>query len=179
MFVKAFPGKNKSVFYIDSDGNTTILKGGSMNWRTHNPGSIRSYPFARKMGSIGEYNGFAIFPDYTTGKNALAALLKSPKYASKSLKVMLNRFAPPSENNTFHYQELLEKITGIDINTKISDLQDEDFNKVLLAIERIEGFKKGSIHQVVQNNYSQEHEVNWFEYLQNHVKKVFFTDSPI
>ncbi len=77
-YIKARPSANNSanVIYISSDGSLTVWYSGSRAWRNNNPGNIRYTPFAKRHGAIGKAGGFAVFPDYNTGRAALSALLR-------------------------------------------------------------------------------------------------------
>lgn len=95
MFIRAEKGKGLSVIYHRNDGTKLIKTGGTPAWRNNNPGNIRFYRFAKENGSIGNASGFAIFPDYDTGRRALARLLRGEKYQSLSIFDAVATYAPP------------------------------------------------------------------------------------
>ncbi len=85
-YVSARPSsKNPSwVVYIADDGSKTIRSCGSRSWRNNNPGNLRYTWFARDHRAIGTAGGFAVFPDYPTGRAALSALLHGTSYFNLS-----------------------------------------------------------------------------------------------
>jgi hypothetical protein len=68
---------------------------GSAATRNHNPGNIIAGHFALTHGAVGVADGYAVFPDDATGKDALRALLTGPAYKGKTVEVAINRFCPP------------------------------------------------------------------------------------
>ncbi|MFN0117306.1 MAG: DUF3892 domain-containing protein [Elusimicrobiota bacterium] len=143
MYTRAKSGKDNSVIYYDNKENMIIRTGGSRAWRNNNPGNIRPGGFSSKYGAIGSAGGFAIFPTYQAGRQALAALLKGKTYSGLTLFSAIARYAPSHENNTENYRKLIKKLTGLDLDKKIGNLTDAEFNSVLEAIQIIEGFTKG------------------------------------
>lgn len=148
--------QNYDVVYTLSDGNKLKRSGGTRAWRNNNPGCIRYSDFARKQGAIGKAGGFAVFPDEDTGKKAIASLLKSDKYNKLTIAQAIFKYAPPHENDTENYKNMLRRMTGIPINTRISDLTDSQMVKVVFAIKIIEGWKKGkeTLITTKEKNYS-------------------------
>lgn len=145
MFVRAQKGKGLSVIYYRNDGARLIRTSGTPAWRNTNPGNIRSSKFARENGSIGDTNGFAIFPDYETGRRALARLLRGEKYRNLSIFDAVATYAPPEDKNDVeNYRKLLKQFTKLDLNRKLKSLTAIEFQSVLDAIQRIEGWKPGT-----------------------------------
>ncbi len=139
MFVRALQGKGNSVIYIAEDGTRMIRRGGKWTWRNNNPGNLSKGPKSRSLGSIGVAGGFAVFPDYKTGRKALKALLESTYY-HWSLFRLVEKYAPPEDNNDVeNYRKLLRKFTGIDLKRTIRTLNSKEMETLLNAIERIEG----------------------------------------
>lgn len=76
---------------------------GSRAFRNNNPGNLR---YAGQPGATGrDSSGFAIFPDYPTGWDALLRDLRAKLGRNPSLTIrsLLNVYAPPSENDTGAY----------------------------------------------------------------------------
>lgn len=134
-----------TVVYYDEQGRRTVYSGGSWAWRNHNPGNLRFGDFARRHGAIGSAGGFAVFPDLATGRAALAALLRGPTYAPLSIYAAIERYAPPSENQTDQYRELVAELTGLAVDRILSSLSADEFERVLDAIQRIEGYVVGQV----------------------------------
>lgn len=131
----------------NADGSVT-RQVGARNWRNNNPGNIEYGPFAKRMGAIGTDGRFAVFPDYETGRKAKASLIFEGKsYRDLSLKDAISRYAPPSENDTATYQRtVLASVGGT--NRKMADYSPAERNAILDAMQRVEGFKTGTVSVV-------------------------------
>lgn len=138
----------KDVIFVAADGTQYKQVGGTRAWRNKNPGNIRMSDFSRQAGAIGEAGGFAVFPDEQTGMQAIKRLLRGKNYNNLTIANAVSRYAPPSENNTVAYQRSLERITGMSINRRISELSDAELDKVANAIRQIEGWKPGQVVQM-------------------------------
>ena len=136
---------SNDVIYTNADGTTYRHTGGSRAWRNTNPGNIRYSEFSRRMGAIGEAGGFAVFPDEETGMRAITTLLRSDSYNRLTVAGAISRYAPPTENNTAAYHRQIEKLTGLSINRRMSDLTDAELARVAGAIRQIEGWKVGRV----------------------------------
>lgn len=131
------------VIYINSDGTKTRRSGGSRAWRNNNPGNITVSPFAQKHGAIGTAGGFAVFPDEATGAAAIKSLLRTNSYRDLTIAGAISRYAPPFENDTAAYQARIARDTGLDINRRMRDLDDDEIMRVVNTIRRVEGWKPG------------------------------------
>ena len=140
--VKIIAGK-RSVKYIYKDGTVEIREGGTLPWRNKNPGALRG-----SDKSVGRANKFAVFASEEDGMVAMKILLRSDKYCNLSLKAAIFKYAPPHENNTTKYQSDLKKYTGLDINRKIRDLNEEELERVAQTIKRLEGWKPGKLTRI-------------------------------
>ena len=140
--VEALEYKNE-VLYVMNTGDTISRHGGTRAWRNNNPGCLVYGDFARQRGAIGKGGKFAVFPDYETGRNALADLLRSDAYRNLSIERAITKYAPPHENNVAVYKKRLRKMTGLALGTKIRDLDSLALNKVADAICVIEGWVEG------------------------------------
>ena len=80
--------------------------------RNLNPGDLNFGTFAAKFGATNGDPRFAVFPSADAGWAALEALLKSPLYVGLTLEEAINRFAPPSENETHVYVQFVTRWTG-------------------------------------------------------------------
>ena len=130
----------KKVKYIYKDGTIEIREGGTLPWRNKNPGALRG-----SDKSVGRANKFAVFAQEEDGMAAMKDLLCSDKYCNLSLKAAIFKYAPPHENNTTKYQSDLKKYTGLDINRKIRDLNEEELERVAQTIKRLEGWVPGKL----------------------------------
>lgn len=139
---------SKDVIYTNPDGTQHRRTGGSRAWRNNNPGNIRYSEFSRRAGAIGSAGGFAVFPDEETGMAAIDALLRSDSYNKLTVAGAISRYAPPTENNTAAYHRQIEKMTGLSINKRMSDLTDAEMARVTNAIRTIEGWSVGRTVQM-------------------------------
>lgn len=138
----------KDVIYKMPDGTSVKRTGGTRAWRNSNPGNIRYSEFARRVGAIGQAGGFAVFPDEATGMYAIEALLRTDSYNKLTVQGAISRYAPPSENNTASYHRRIEKLTGIPITKKMSELTPGELTRVANAIKQIEGWDPGQTQRI-------------------------------
>ena len=57
------------------NGGTDTRSGGTLAWRTNNPGLLPFNPTTRSLGAIGEVDGVAVFANEDKGRAALMKLL--------------------------------------------------------------------------------------------------------
>jgi LysM repeat protein len=152
-FVKATYHSNiKAAEFIAEDGRHCIRSGGSLPWRTNNAGNLVSplqggVPAPKKTkGYIGfaqagvSNHHFFIFPNYEIGRCELKASLLR-QYSNKTLEETIKKYAPADDNNdTERYISDLNKMSGVERDTKIKDISDEQLNSVMDGIEKIEGY---------------------------------------
>ena len=96
------------------------------------------------MGAVGSDGRFAIFPNEDMGRKAADALLKGQGYANLNIKDAINKWAPPSENNTDAYVNAFKQ-AGLDPNKKYAELAPEDQQKFLDIQKRVEGGRAGTV----------------------------------
>ena len=88
--------------------------------RNHNPGNIEYGEFARKAGAVGSDGRFARFKTLEDGYRAMYRLLSSyQRRGLRTLRQMINRWAPPRENDTGAYVARVAKIAGVDPDAPI------------------------------------------------------------
>jgi peptidoglycan hydrolase-like protein with peptidoglycan-binding domain len=129
---------------------------GNVNWRMNNPGNLRDFPWTKKQpgyvgsGNAGASGTFAVFATPEDGFNAKKQLLFSPssKYVNMTIKDAITRYAPPTENNTLAYIDAVVKATNTSQNTPLNRLTPQQQNLMLDAINRMEGYKVGSIKTI-------------------------------
>ena len=141
--VKEVSKTDNGVCYLMDNGDKIERIGGSIAWRNNNPGCIRYGNRSINMGAIGKANGFAIFPDEETGMNAIKSLLSSDAYRNLSITSAIYKYAPPHENNTERYINLLCGVAHVSRNTKLCDLDDKQLTNVVCTIRTIEGWIVG------------------------------------
>ncbi|MBN1324846.1 MAG: hypothetical protein JW974_01365 [Alphaproteobacteria bacterium] len=134
---------DKETVYQDKNGKHYKKTGGTIAWRNNNPGNIRYSKFAVSQGAIGQAGGFAVFPDEDTGMTAIKALLNTKSYNNLTIEDAISRYAPPFENDTNAYQRRIEQLTGLSINMRINELNNQQMQNMVGAIKQIEGWKPG------------------------------------
>lgn len=141
---KAVSNGSSAVLYMNEDGSKVIRSGGSRAWRNNNPGNMRYSVFSKSHGAIGSAGGFAVFPDLATGRAALSALLHGQPYITLTIYDAIERYAPPKENDPDNYRKLIATFTGLDVHRKLNELTAAEFENVLNAIQRVEGYVVGT-----------------------------------
>lgn len=121
---------------------TEARRGGSLAWRNNNPGNIRNGSFAESHGAYAgkSSSGFAVFPTYEQGAAAIVELLKTPTYSGKTIAKAISTYAPSSDNNDpVAYAAHVERATGLQADTVMNTLTDDQLAAVAKAIEKQEG----------------------------------------
>lgn len=136
--------------YTNDDGSTTVLRGGTRAWRNNNPGNIKYGANAKAAGAIGaDDNGFAIFPNYQSGRQGIANVF-TRKYGSSTIDQAMQGYAPPTENDTAGYIASL-KDRGIPGDTLIRDFTPEQLNRLGDGIRDHEGWHAGTVTGAAAN----------------------------
>lgn len=138
MYRTAHAHDEKVIFYLDSAGNKYVASGGSLAWRLNNPGLVhRSGWFSRDHDSIGHFDHYAIFSNPEKGRAALAKWLHTKKYFKGSLKTLAKHYQP---NDSDSFANQLASLTNIPVRTKIKDLNKQEFEQLLVCIEKLCGY---------------------------------------
>lgn len=113
----------------------------SRGLRNCNPGNIRR----SKVHYLGEVrpsqdSDFKQFESMAYGYRAMFVLLDSyrRRYALNTLRQMLNRYAPPSENFTEGYIRFVSQKTGILPDEELNTRSDRDMVPIISAMSEIE-----------------------------------------
>lgn len=113
----------------------------SRGLRNCNPGNIRR----SKVHYLGEVrpsqdNDFKQFESMAYGYRAMFVLLDSyrRRYALNTLRQMLNRYAPPSENFTEGYIRFVSQKTGILPDEELNTRSERDMVPIISAMSEIE-----------------------------------------
>jgi len=141
--------EGRTTIYVKKDGTKIKRIGGSVAWRNNTPGNIRKSPFARQNGAVGETDKWAVFPNEEAGLVAITKLLRSKSYRDLSISEAIHRWAPASDNNNpKSYSQRVSKMTGLPVNTKINNLNDNDLMRVARAIQTVEGWTVGTEQKI-------------------------------
>jgi hypothetical protein len=94
--------------------------GGPIGLRNNNPGNLIESGISWE-GKIGSNGGFVVFDDVAWGIRAFATNFYSSitRYGTDTLRKYITRYAPPNENDTERYIQLVSQKTGISPDEKI------------------------------------------------------------
>lgn len=143
------------VSYTNPDGTTTTKVGGTISWRNNNSGNLvySSEDRAKRDGAIGiDTKGYAIFASEADGDKAREKVIKR-NWGNLSIEGMIYKYAPPDDgktptlkgNNPAQYTASVVKYSGLSKDLKINDLSPMQFNALLSAMKKHEGYKVGKI----------------------------------
>lgn len=138
MFRYACKGNNGGVVYFDSYGNKYVASGGHFPWRIQNPGLVHSRSrHARKNGSIGTCEGYAVFLSPLHGHQALCDWLRSKKIANGTLRT-IGSYYSKGEPDAFAIE--LSSVAKVPFDKKICQLDSLEFQRLLIGIEKSCGY---------------------------------------
>lgn len=134
-----------------------LRKGGTVSWRTNNPGNISYGALAKKYGAIGRWikpdgdqqqrtTGIAIFPTEEHGNELKKALWRRPLYIDKTIDEGVMKWTgtqPPGSG----YARDLARAANASLGTRIRDLTDQQLQGMVDKQKHWEGFKAGQISQ--------------------------------
>lgn len=143
------PNSNKSITIEMADGSI-IRRTGNRNWRNNNPGNLEYGKLAKQYGAIGSDGRFAIFPDQESGNKAREALLFE-RYGNTSLTSMIAKYAPPVENDTGKYQQVVLAAVN-NQNKKMSEYSASERQAIMQAMAKHEGFTEGQTEVIKQGS---------------------------
>ena len=134
---------------------------GSFAWLNNNPGNITGRPGGPDFGQYpGKFNwhNFLIFPDWDTGRAAIAQLLRGPGYVNLSLTDAFKKYAPAGDggNNPVQYAMDVASALGVDTSTTIGELDDDQMSVVQDKIQQIEGAIPGDSFDLDSTELPQE-----------------------
>jgi len=128
-----------SVFKLTAVLLGALFLGGIMNAkprgiRNNNPGNIRGSDLFKWDGEIGrDDKDFVIFARPEDGLRALARTLRTYRnnYGIQTIKGIINRYAPPSENITSSYAQHAAKAVGVPMD---APLEAHEYPKLMHVI---------------------------------------------
>ena len=102
---------------------------------TNNPGNIRFNPAYK--GCTGQNKGFCTFSSMGYGYRAILVTLTTyyTKYGLKTIRGIISRYAPATENDTENYITQVSRYSGFSAN---ENLTEENLIKLIPAIVRME-----------------------------------------
>ena len=133
---------------------TTVAKKLTRGYRNNNPGNIvLTYKDGDKLYWKGEIDGpdkrFKKFKSMPWGYRAMFVTLNSYiKKGYDTIKEIIYRWAPPSENNSAGYVFNVSKRSGIPSDVKVSFDDPEEIKKIVKEISFIENGIKPNIDEI-------------------------------
>ncbi|CRL60572.1 structural protein [Proteus vulgaris] len=108
--------------------------------RNNNPGNIRHGSKWQGLSAEQTDKDFCQFISSEYGIRAIYKLLQTyqKKYGLNTIKTIINRYAPPNENNTIGYISRTSKEIGIEIDTPINTQLKNIIIPLAIAIVNIE-----------------------------------------
>lgn len=193
-WIRAEEGQDNSVIYFDEDGNklTRFWKAyegqpaneaSTRSWRNNNPGNHSIGTFARKNGAIGAAGKipnkknldlkFAVYPDYDTGRKAQYLRLKEGKmYIDSTLNEFLRTYTgvekeAPDTQEVIDYRKAIKFFTKLDMDRTIRSLNDDEYEQLLDAMKKHEGWREGreefiEVKKILGVHFNKKHVVSEF-----------------
>jgi len=129
--------------------------GGSISWRTNNPGNVAYSGIAKSYGALGYIRAadgepVAIMPTLEHGLKLQMAQWRRPKYNNLTINQACRTWATGvgKQTGTSQYTIDMANAAGASIHTKVSDLSDEQLKNMLKKQAKLEGFKVGTVTTV-------------------------------
>lgn len=144
VFVSAYAPIAGRVVYRDATGAETIRESGSRSWRNRNPANLLKGSFAEIQGAIGADTTFAIFPSEAAGRDAAVALFRTPVFRQLTLAEAIGRYAPPEENDTAAYLDVVIAETSLDPAHPMATMSLARLRAIVAAIRTVEGWLVGA-----------------------------------
>lgn len=130
--------EDDAVLYMDASDCKYVAKNGNLAWRINNPGLIKHHcHYAKKNGSIGAFEKFAIFSNPLQGHQALREWLRSKTVFQSDLYGLGKHYQPTSPEQ---FAQNLASSLGIHPKITIKELTQPEFETLLAEIEKLCGF---------------------------------------
>ena len=138
------------------DGKSYKRSGGTLSWRTHNPGNLKFGKFSLSLGAVGKANeDSAVFPTLHIGKRAMRTLLfgEHSKYLNLTLKKAISVYAPEYDgNDPERYAQFISSKAKISILKTLNSLSTAESDLMIEAMIKFEGFKSGTVTSMEDKN---------------------------
>lgn len=129
-----------TVLYIDASDRKYAAKNGNLAWRLNNPGLVKHHcHYAKRNGSIGAWEKFAIFSNPCQGHLALKEWLNSKTMLQCDLFGIAKHYQISSPEQ---FTQALAASSKIPSKTKLKDLTQVEFDILLSSIEKLCGFSR-------------------------------------
>ena len=129
-----------------------VRSDGTISWRARNPGNIRSGEkygaYAGKKANTKSAGSFAVFPDESTGFEAIKTVLKG--YGNVTIAKAMSKYAPAGDgaNDPDAYARKVAKDMGVPVTTSVQDLDDGQMETFAEAIKHVEGWREGTTNSL-------------------------------
>jgi hypothetical protein len=144
-----------------SNGRVEIRRG-DFGWRNNNPGNIEAGSFADKYGAIPGGGRYALFPTVEAGNRARQALLfENNSYKNLTILEAIKRWAPPGPpdfNDYVSYAKKFADAAGVSVNTRMSELSQEQRDAAMRSQAISEGVKPGKTEVIKEGTDVQKPE---------------------
>lgn len=132
--------EGETVLYVDASDRKYAMKNGNLAWRINNPGLIKHHCHsAKKNGSIGTFEKFAIFSNPFQGHQALEEWLRSKTMIQSDLFAIAKHYSPSAFEQ---FAKELAAFSKISSEIKLKDLTELEFKRLLAAIEKMCGYEQ-------------------------------------
>jgi len=112
----------------------------TLAFRNNNPGNLR---FANQNGAVEGEGGYARFATPDAGFKALQRQIELDASRGHDLTSFINKYAPPTENDTAAYIDFVEKETGTDRKTPLTNFDIDKVSKAMAKFESGSTFEGG------------------------------------
>ena len=136
MYIKAFSHDDDIIFYFDGYDNKYVAKGGTLAWRTNNPGLVHSHSTSRPH-SIGACGQTSIFSSPQLGEKALTNWLHCKRYYHSTLIAIAKHYEP---NNPDNFLNTLCQLTHLKDIVKLSSFSKKEFQTLIWGLKQLSGF---------------------------------------
>jgi hypothetical protein len=155
----ASAGENVQMGQSVKIGNE-IHKGGTVSWRTNNPGNVSYGGLSKQYGAIGAWKkldgdeqqktvGIAIMPSIEAGDQLKMGLWRRPKYIGKTIDQGVQQWTGTLGPGS-GYAKDLARAAGVSLDTIIGELTDSQLKSMVTKQRAWEGFKPGQVIQAAQ-----------------------------
>lgn len=112
----------------------------SRGYRNCNPGNIRRSGVRYRGETDGQDPAFKSFASMAWGFRAMFTLLHTyrVRYGCRTLRAMIGRYAPPSENDTQAYVCAVSRWSGVPADEELNTLDGAVMRPVAAAMARVE-----------------------------------------
>ena len=137
-----------------------IRKGGTVSWRTNNPGNGSYSGITKQYGALGTWKnpkgdkqqrgpGIAIFPSLDEGEKYKIAQWLRPMYVGKTIDQGAQQWAEAAHDfgPGSPYAKGLAKAAGVPLDTVVGTLTDSQLKSMTRYQSKLEGFREGQVIQ--------------------------------